>query len=297
MRLRIALLCASVVMLPACSRLASIPFHPEQTPQSWLEIQPFTTIAIGPTSFILVQPSSTALVYLLGIITVIAGIYVLRKQGGHRARRWWGNALLLWGLGALSAGASYQAFSYEIKCAGKQLCSWTSWWEIAYLLLSVASIDAMVVAGAYAGLNRKPRELFIRYAAANFVIYAVTVVIGALSLNRFLISFELLLIFTAPNILLLFVLNARRFLQSRNGMDLALLFAWLWLGVTIAVYLLYMTFEITDDLWRQDIWFSENDVLHIGLIGWMLYIVLIVARRVVDFSTLDDMPDSSLAGA
>jgi hypothetical protein len=292
MKVRIMLLCVMVVMLPACSRLASIPFQPEQTPKSWLEIQPFTTVAIGATSFILVQPSSTALVYLLGIVTVIAGIYILRIQGSQQARRWWGIALLLWGLGASSAGTSYQAFSYEIKCAGKQICSWTSWWEIAYLLLSVASIDAMVVAGAYSGLTGKPRELAVRYATVNFVAYVAAIVIGVISLNRFLISFEMLLVFAAPNVLLLFVLNGRRFLQFRDAMDLALLVAWLWLGVTIGVYFAYWAFEVTDDLWHQGIWFSENDVLHIGLIGWMSYIALNVAPRIVDLGALDELPDS-----
>ena len=155
MNMRIILLSVSLVMFSACSSLASIPYHPEQTPESWLQIQPFTTVAVGSATFVLVQPSSTALVYLLGIIAVIAGFHFLRIRDGHHARRWWGHALILWGLGALCAGTSYQAFSFEIKCAGKQLCSWTSWWEIAYLLLSVASVDAMVVAGAYAGLTGK----------------------------------------------------------------------------------------------------------------------------------------------
>jgi hypothetical protein len=65
-------------------------------------------------------------------------------------------------------------------------------------------------------------------------------------------------------------------------MDLALVGTWLWLGITLGAYLLYLVLDITAELWSQGVWFSENDVLHIGLIGWMLYIALVVAKRVVD---------------
>jgi hypothetical protein len=54
------------------------------------------------------------------------------------------------------------------------------------------------------------------------------------------------------------------------------------LGVTLGAYLLYLVLDITAELWTQGVWFSENDVLHSGLIGWMLYIALVVAKRVVD---------------
>jgi hypothetical protein len=230
---------------------------------------------------------------LLGFTAIIAGIHILRNQRGHRSRRWWGIALLLWGLGALSAGTSYQAFSYEIKCAGRQLCSWTSWWEIVYLLLSVASIDAMVVAGANAGLRGKRRQTFVSYAGANLATYVAVVVFGVITLNRFLISFEMLLVFTAPNILLLFVLNSRRYLRYRHSMDKALIVTWLWLGVTMGAYFVYLISGATDALWREGIWFSENDVLHVGLIGWMLYIALHVARRIEDVPMLDATSEES----
>jgi len=279
-----SLLSISGLVMSGCNRLASIPYSPPKTPADWLNIQPYINVEFGPVNFILVQPSSTLLVYLLGIIAIGTGLYFLRIRGSHQSRKWWGIALLLWGFGALFAGTSYQAFSYEIKCAGREFCSWTSWWEIIYLVLSVASVQAMIVAGAYACCEAKWQKGLAYYAFGTIVLYVIAVMIGAFSLNKFLISFELLLIVAAPGILVLFVLNGWRYFKFRNKMDLALVVTWVWLGITIGAYFLYLTLGISDYFWERGFWFSENDVLHIGLISWMIYIAIKVANRVEDQS-------------
>ncbi len=282
---RISLLSITILILSGCNRLASIPYYPEQTPDSWLSMQPFLEVKLGATHFILVQPSSTIFVYLLGIVATGAGAYFLRIRNNQQSRKWWGIALLLWGFGALFAGTSYQAFSYEIKCAGQEFCSWTSWWEIVYLALSAASVDAMMVAVAHSCCVGKWKKALIYYAFTNIVLYVTVVLIGALSLNKFMISFELLLMVTAPNILALFVLNGWRYFKFKNKMDMTLLVTWVWLGITIGAYYLYLILDITDSLWERNIWFSENDVLHIGLISWMVFIAVRVANRITDQST------------
>jgi len=284
---RQSLLAISLLSLSGCDRLATIPYSPEQTPESWLQIQPFVDLKIGTIDFILVQPSSTVFVYLLGFITIGVGLYFFHIQGHYQSRKWWGIGLLLWGLGALFAGTSYQAFSYEIKCTGQSLCSWTSWWEIIYLILSVASIDALLMSGAYSSCGEKYRKVLKAYALLHIALYSTLVIIGVLTLNKFLISFELLLIFTAPNILMLLFLNGRRYFKYRESMDFALLLTWIWLGVTIGAYATYLLLDFTDDLWEHGIWFSENDVLHIGLISWMIYISVYVAKQVTDVSKGD----------
>ena len=265
-----------------CSRLDSIPHSPKQTAEGWLEIQPFVDIGIGSKNLILVQPSSTIFVYLLGALTIGVGAHFLRIRGKHRSRTWWGIALLLWGLGALSAGTSYQAFSYEIKCAGRELCSWTSWWEVVYLMLSMASVNAMMMAEAYSCSAGRWRKRISLFALASIALYVVVVLIGALVPVKVLMSYELLICFAAPNILFFLALNGWRYRTFRDEMDLALSGAWIWLGITLGMYFLYLALGITHVLWAEGVWFSENDVLHIGLIGWMIYIALIVANRVVD---------------
>jgi hypothetical protein len=271
-----------LLLLSGCARLDAIPYSPPQTAATWLTIQPYATIKIGALEIILIQPSTTFFVYLLGVVAIGAGVYFFRIRQGQRSRVWWGIALALWGTGALLAGTSYEASSYAIKCAGRPACAWTSGWEVAYLILSVASVDAMLVAEAYACATGRLRRVLIIYAAANLAAYVVIALIGALVPVKFLISFELLILFAAPTILLFFVLNGWRYAKFREPMDLALLGAWAWLALTLAAYFVYLMSGTTQTLWARGLWFSENDVLHIGLIVWMIYLARIVAPRVVD---------------
>lgn len=152
---------ASVLLLSGCSQIDAIPTSPPQTPEAWLSIQPFAQIDIASQTVILVQPSTSAIVYFLGILTIGVGLYFLRIRHGQVSRLWWGIALLLWGIGAL-------------------------------------------------------------------------------------------------------------------------LGAWAWLALTMAAYFVYLLSGLTQTLWAQGRWFSENDVLHIGLILWMIYLALVVAPRVRD---------------
>ena len=90
------LILLSFVCLPAlsaCGRLDTILYSPTQTPQTWLQIQPFATIHLGGQEIFLVQPSTSAIVYLLGILTIGIGLYVLKLRAGQHSRLWWGMAL------------------------------------------------------------------------------------------------------------------------------------------------------------------------------------------------------------
>jgi hypothetical protein len=272
-----------LLTLSACGRLESIPYTPPQTSQTWLQIQPFLKFWFGAQQIILVQPTTSALVYLLGILAIGVGIYFLKIRSGQKSRLWWGIALLFWGIGALLAGTSYEAFSYVIKCSGRAACIWTSWWEIGYLIASVWSIDAMMVAEAWSCMQGKARKLLIEYALVNAAIYLIIVLVGIFVPVKFLISFELLLIISAPGILFLFILNLWGYIKFKTGLDLILVGAWLWLGVTIGAYFLYYLSGLTQILWARGTWFSENDVLHIGLIFWMLYLVIFLAPRLKDY--------------
>ena len=271
-------------VVTACGRLDTIPYEPAQTPETWLQIQPYAELQIASQDVIFVQPSTSIIVYLLGVITIAVGLYFLKIKSGQRSRLWWGIALLLWGVGAVLAGTSYEAFSYAIKCAGRDACIWTSWWEILYLIVSVWSIDAMMLAVAYSSTDGKLRKWLSVYAIVNAVLYFIIVMIGVFIPVKFLVSFELLLVVTAPSIVAFFIVNGMRYFKQKQPVDLVYLGTWLWLGITIAAYFIYLISGNTAYLWEKGLWFSENDILHIGLIIWMIYIAYILAPHIKDNS-------------
>jgi hypothetical protein len=269
----------------AFRRLNSIRYtDPELTPETWCEVQPCMTIKVASKEIILTQPSSTLFVYSLGVLTIGVGLGSLWLQGDEISRRWWGISLLLWGVGALLAGTSYQAFGYQIKCAGQETCAWTSWWEVIYLMFQQVSMDALLVAIAYSCTEGPLQTVLLGYALLSAVGYVILTFIGGMMPVKALITFEWMVWVSTPIFLILFILNGWRYYRFGTPMDLALVGAWLWLLFTMTAYWLYDKLDITPKLWAKGkgIWFSQNDVLHIGLILWMIYLATVVAHRVTD---------------
>jgi hypothetical protein len=270
----------------AFGRLKSIRYttDPELTPENWCQVQPCKTIRFSSKAFILTQPSSTIFVYLLGVLTIGVGLYFLWLRGDQVSRLWWSISLLLWGIGALLAGTSYQAFGYQIKCAGRETCAWTSWWEVVYLMCQQVSLDALLIAVALSCTEGILQKVLLGCALLSAVAYVILTFIGAMIPARALITFELMVWVSTPILLIVLALNGWRYYRFSNPMDLAPLGAWLWLLCTMMAYWLYDRLEITPKLWAKGkgIWFSQNDVLHIGLILWMIYLAAVVANRVND---------------
>ena len=264
-----------LIILLYCNQLDTLLIFPAVTPEEWCVSQPCIEIDFFSIKIMLVQPSSTFFVYLLGFITIAIGIYLIKIKKNQKFISWWGIALLLWGIGAILAGTSYQALSYEIKCTGRAFCIWTSLWEIFYLIFSVGSVNAMLMAQAQ---RDKWEKIMSGYAPANFVAYIIIVVVGAIIPVQFMISFELMLLFLAPTILFLLIINIRRCISLKIRIYRSLVIIWTSLILIIGFYFLYFMLDITNILWEQGIWFSENDILHIGLILWMIYIYLVVSK-------------------
>jgi len=273
---------AFALLLSACAPLESILYEPPQTTQTWLTTQPYFEFKLGAQNIYLMQPSTTFFVYLLGLLAIALGLHFLSKRTNQRSRMWWGIAMLLWGLGALLAGTSYEAFSYAIKCAGRPACIWTSWWEILYLLSTVWSFDALVLAAAFSTPNGLLRRIMLVYGLLNALAYTIFLLAGSLLPVKAWISFEMLILWAVPGILLCFGVSAQRFTKTRHALDRNLMGTWLWLGLTTGAYFLYYLSGLTGWLWERGLWFSENDVLHIFLIVWMLYIWRAVAPQVQD---------------
>ena len=273
------------LLLTGCS-LDSILYDPPQSAATWCSNQPCSHVQFGPFDFVLSQPTSSLLVYLLAAQTLWAGYYFWQQAAGRKTMQWWGVQLVLGGIAAFFAGTSYQAFGYELKCAGREACIWTNWLEVTYNLLTVFSINALMIAVSYSSANGKLRTAMRSFAIFSALVYLVVGLYGAATANKFLISFEFMVLFLMPNYLTFIVLNSYRFMRYRDAAELALLSIWAMLFTIIGVYFYYMIQGYTQVLWAQGIWFSENDVLHVGMAVWIAYAPWILAKR------LKDLPQS-----
>jgi len=273
----------AMLSVSSCSRLADIPAPPPgNRPADYLAGRPHVELSVGGTGFVLTEPSSSVFILVLGLLTIGLGVHFLRTRGAERSRFWWGLSFIAWGIGALLAGTSYQAFAYEIKSAGRSVSSWTSWWEIFYMLFTVASIGAMTMGVAYASASGRIRKALTVYAVVDVALYFVVCLTGALLPDKFMVSFELMVLFTWPGYVAFFVINVRRFLKSRLALDRSLMVTWVALFIVMGGYYAYLLSGASEALWARGLWFNANDFLHVGLIGWMVYIRLRVSKELRD---------------
>lgn len=264
-------------------RLEAIPHDDEQmNEQRWFDIQPCRRIQLGQKSIVITQPSSTFWVYLLGVLTVLAGAYFFATQDGQVSRHLWGWSLLLWGVGALVAGSSYQAFGFQLKCQGRKQAIWTNWWEVIYLMLQQISMNLMLVAVAYSTLQGAWLQASIWVATAISIIYVLLTLYGAFAPVKSLITFEFMVQVSTPIVIFFMGLNGWRYVQTGQMLDLTMLGCWLGLVMTMLAYWAYYKMGITNKLWAQGRWFSENDVLHVLLILWVIYIPFVMGPHIID---------------
>ena len=259
----------------------------EVNKENWFTIQPTRYFKFGSKQILISQPLSSFLVYLLGILAILAAIPFLRHEG-DLSKIWWGIALLLWGVGALLAGTSYQAFGFQIKCEGRDVCRWTSWWEVIYMIFQQLSMDAILLALAYSSADGPSRKWILLVSAVIALSYIVLVLFGAFKPNKTLISFEFMVLYSLPGLLLSLCLNSWNYFQTGATLELALIYTWLSLIAIGFSYSWYLKLNISQKLWSRHllgrkIWFTENDVLHVTLIFWVVYIAIYLEPLVKDF--------------
>jgi len=123
-------------------------------------------------------------------------------------------------------------------------------------------------------------------------------VIGVVRADRFLLSFDMLMLFALPGLIAVLAISGLRYRRLHDGMDLALLGAGLWLVATFVAYYGYYAAGLTQTAWRggQGFYFSENDVLHIGMAIWIVYVVIFLARRLRDTDVTMDADEDRARG-
>jgi len=178
----------------------------------------------------------------------------------------------LWGISAIAAGLSYQSFGYMFKAYQRNYVLYTSWPEVIYSLLMLGCIAAMSMAVAYTSASGRFRQ-WIRYGMMGLCgIYLGITILGVMVPQAFLLSFTLLVLFILPCFLVYFIADIRYYLNQHTKLHLYQIWCWVLLGLVMIAYYAYSLAGITQVLWQQGWWFSDNDLLHVLLIGWMLYI-------------------------
>ena len=275
--MRRLLLALSALVLTGCGRLDELTYEPPTTPAQWCEQRP--CIEVGGT--VINEPIGIVLVFGLALMWVGAGLYFLMSRRGQRSRLWFGVSLVLGGIGAGLAGTSYQLFSYVLKCEGRDLCVLTNGYEVAYSVTQAWSVSAMVVAVAYACTLGRARTGLIIYAVINAVVYCVVTAIGVMAPSATLLSFSVLMLFALPGVLIVIAITARRLGEPKER---AIFTAAILLLLVQVAYYAYWASGLTQTLWDDGngFYFSENDVLHIGFILWLAYLLWRVGPTLAD---------------
>ncbi|BCR35763.1 DUF6962 family protein [Mariniplasma anaerobium] len=247
---------------------------PNLTAFEYLELKPYITIG----NIIIIVPSSTLIVYLLGIITIYIGIRLYKLDASYK--KYWGISLILWGVGTLLAGTSYQGLGYELKCSGQAFCLFTSWFELSYLYMTALSITMMAYAVAKKSLNEKYMDTYLMVINIGFIVYTISLVFGTIFEIKLWITYEWFLLFFLLYFVSFFVVNFKNNKRNPNTLDKKFVFVWTLMLIINVLYFIYFYSGIPESLYNNyQIWFSANDVLHIGLIYWMYYIYKTVKRN------------------
>ena len=248
------------------------------TPTEWLN----THWHVRCNNIVIAEPSSTFFVFLLAFVILFVSIKFLRQANHQKSRILFGLSMLAWSISTVSAGVSYQIFSYELKCATRVICLWTTPWEIAYLFFYVISVKLLVLAIGACCVSDRARWFINSYAFLMGALYSLMLIIGVSIPNQFLLSFEFMVVFLVPSYLLMFIINGLNYKKTKRLLDIRLIKAWLgMLALTMAYFGFYLS-QISTWLWQHGIWFNANDVLHILLIIWALYVYFKIEKEVVD---------------
>ncbi len=268
----------SILSIAFSANLSALLYEPLLTPDAWRASHPYVQIG----ALIISEPSSSLFIFLLAFLYLGVAYRFFRGYESQQSRLWWGVFMLLFGLGAILAGVSYQAFSFEIKCRGYDYCLWTSWWEISYMICTVAGVGAAFIAVAYAVLTHKARSFWTAYALISTLLYIGVVVFGIMSANRFLISFEMMILFATAGFLVVAAQSLWQYRQNKNPLIKKVLQVGILLLAVIVIYFIGLFSGYAEALWESGIWFNANDLLHVLLFGWVLYSFKALHRPLVD---------------
>ncbi|MCZ8238297.1 MAG: hypothetical protein O9310_07650 [Leptospiraceae bacterium] len=265
-----------------CGQLDTIETPSKLTGAEFLAGQHHWLIPFGENGIVLSQPSSSFFVYFLSLFYLYVGYKFWVSIRSQKSRYFWAMGFFLTGIAAILAGTSYQALGYELKCTGRDFCLWTTWWEINYEILQNAGMNGFLAAAAYTNAKASLRKILLGYAILNTFVYSSLVIYGAIVPIQFLVSFEFLELSCLPAVIFFLFSSAYGYFTKKDKMNFHLLITWILLVFVMFAYAVSLEMNLTSLLWTKGIWFTENDVLHVGLILWVYYILKTLVTYVKD---------------
>jgi len=107
--------------------------------------------------------------------------------------------------------------------------------------------------------------------------------IGAVILIKYLISYEGFISFIGINFLIMFILNVRHYCNNKDNVNRYSIIIWLSFLIINVVYFVYLFSGLSAYLYSNlAIWFNANDVLHVLLIIGALLIFLLFRKKLKD---------------
>jgi hypothetical protein len=157
----------------------------------------------------------------------------------------------------------------------------------------------MLVAVAHACTTGRGRRWHVGYAAASALGYLAVETLGVLLPSATLLSFSVLMLFALPGIAVVIVVAGRRYRRTRDPMDRSLVVAALLLVAVQVAYYAYWAAGLTAAIWDGGAgsYLSENEVLHLGILLWLGYVVAVVGRHLRDAPDRDASDRDAPEGA
>ena len=143
-------------------------------------------------------------------------------------------------------------------------------------------MNAFLVACAHSNASGSFRKGIINYAILNSIVYSGLLFYGAFTPIQFLVSFEFLSLTSTPSVFFFIWIYGKAYKQTNEKKNLYLRNTWIILIGVIVTYAVYMILGFTQPLWEKGIWFTENDILHVGMIYWIYYIFKNLPNEVKD---------------
>jgi hypothetical protein len=123
------------------------------------------------------------------------------------------------------------------------------------------------------------RALYLKIVTIGLIAYSLTLLIGVIFELYFLITYEYFLVFFLPYFLSFFIMNIKGCQMNKNNLDQGLITIWVLMLLVNVAYFAYLFSGLGESLYENNqIWFSANDVLHLGLIYWMYEIYRVIKR-------------------